>query len=327
MVRKRPGDETSLAAPDGVGARRPLGRVLVTGAAGFLGRALAERLARDGEQVVISDLGQGARPPAGLRACDLTDRRQVDALVDSQGIDTIIHAGAVSGPMVMADRPLEIWQINVTGTAYLLEAARRNRVGRFVLCSSIDVYGASPDGIVNEDTPYAPDTVYGASKVAAEAALTGYVREHGIDGIAVRFSWIYGPGRQTPTTLERLIRAGLAGQAVALDDEAEQRTHYLFIDDAVAGVLAAAQAPAGLPRRAYNITAGDGLPFKHVVATLGELLPQLRATFGQRRSPRAGPTGFDLTHAALNLGYRPRVPLSEGLRLYAETLRNERAIP
>ena len=120
---------------DDGGAQRRLGRVLVTGSAGFLGSALVNRLRRDDVEAIGSDLGRGAANPAVLRACDLTDRRQVDALVDDQQIDTIIHAGAVSGPMVMAERPLDIWQINVTGTAYLLEAARRNRVNRFVLCS------------------------------------------------------------------------------------------------------------------------------------------------------------------------------------------------
>jgi nucleoside-diphosphate-sugar epimerase len=92
--------------------------------------------------------------------------------------------------MVMADRPLEIWRINVMGTAHLLEAARRNRIGRFVLCSSIDVYGPSPIGLINENTICAPQSVYGPSKVAAKAALAGYACEHGMDGVALRLSWI-----------------------------------------------------------------------------------------------------------------------------------------
>ena len=110
---------------DDIGTQRRLGRVLVTGGAGFLGSALLDRLRRDGVAAIGSDLGPGAAHAAGLRPCDLTDRRQVDALLDNQSFDTIIHAGAVSGPMVMAERPLDIWQINVTGSAYLLEAARR----------------------------------------------------------------------------------------------------------------------------------------------------------------------------------------------------------
>jgi len=309
---------------DDGGAQRRLGRVLVTGRAGFLGSALVDRLRRDGVEAIGSDLGRGAANPAGLRACDLTDRRQVDALVDDQQIDTIIHAGAVSGPMVMAERPLDIWQINVTGTAYLLEAARRNRVNRFVLCSSVDVYGPSSSGVISEETDFAPETVYGASKVAAEAAMTGYCREHGVDAVALRFSWIYGPGRRTPTTLERLIRAGLAGEAVTLDDSASDRTHYLYIEDAVAGVLAAAKAPAGLPRRAYNISAGDGLPLGEVVKTLVSHLPRLRVSFREGRTPEPGPTGFELTNAARDLHYRPQVSLSQCLRNYVEAFEHDR---
>ncbi|HET6157645.1 MAG TPA: NAD(P)-dependent oxidoreductase [Dongiaceae bacterium] len=282
-------------------------------------------LVRDGEKVVISDLDRATAMPAGLRACDLTQQHQVEALIKDQRIDTIIHAGAVSGPMVMADQPLEIWRVNVMGTTHLLEAARRGRVARFVLCSSVDVYGANAAGVIDENTAAAPESVYGASKVAAEAALTGYAREHGIDVIAVRFSWIYGPGRQTPTALEGLIRAGLAGQAIALEGGSLQRTHYLFIDDAVAGVLAAARAPAKLPRLAYNITAGEGLPIQRVIETLTSLLPELRVRFLRRRAPPPGPIGFDLTNAAHDLGYRPQFLLTEGLRRYVEMLKTERA--
>jgi len=174
--------------------------------------------------------------------------------------------------------------------------------------------------MIHEDTDLAPETVYGASKVAAEAAMTGYAREHGIDAVALRFAWIYGPGRRTPTTLERLIRAGLAGDPVALGDSASDRTHYVFIDDAVAGVRAAAKAPAGLPRRAYNISAGDGLTLGAVFETLNGNLPRLWVSFGQRQSPEAGPTGFDLANAARDLGYRPRVPLAQGLQRCVEVL-------
>jgi nucleoside-diphosphate-sugar epimerase len=308
---------------DDSGTQRRLDRVLVTGGAGFLGSALLDRLRRDGVEAVGSDLGHGAANAAGLHACDLTDRHQVDALVDNQSLDTIIHAGAISGPMVMAERPLDIWQINVTGTAYLLEAARRNRVERFVLCSSVDVYGPSSSGMISEETRFAPETVYGASKVAAEAAMTGYAREHALNAVALRFSWIYGPGRRTPTTLEQLIWAGLAGEAVTLDDSASGRTHYLYIEDAVAGALAAAVAPAGLPRRAYNISAGNGLPFGEVVATLGTHLPRLRVSFRESKILQSGPAGYELSNAARDLRYRPQVSLSQGLHNYVEALRHE----
>ena len=305
------------------GENRPLGRVLVTGAAGFLGSALVKHLISDGEDVVISDLAQDKTAAAGLQVCDLTRQDEVERLLREHPVDTIIHAGAVSGPMVMADRPLDIWQINVMGTAYLLQAALRNKVRRFVLCSSVDVYGPDPIGLIDEDAAFAPQSVYGASKVAAEAALAGYSCQHGIDGVAVRLAWIYGPGRRTATTLERLIRAGLADEAVVLDQHPAERTHYFSIDDAVAGALAAARAPGNLPRRAYNISGGASVTMGHVVETLKTVLPPLRVTF-QREARNTGTADFNLTNATRDLGYRPKVTLSEGLRRYVAALSAER---
>jgi nucleoside-diphosphate-sugar epimerase len=304
--------------------RRPLGRVLVTGAAGFLGNALVNRLILDGENVVMSDLAPDKTARPGWQTCDLTRQDEVERLLRDNPVDTIIHAGAVSGPMVMADRPLDIWQINVTGTVYLLQAALLSKVSRFVLCSSVDVYGSDPIGLIDEDAAFAPQTVYGASKVAAEAALVGYACQHGIDGLAVRLAWIYGPGRRTPTTLERLIRAGLADEAVVLDHHAAELTHYLFIDDAVSGVLAAARAAGRLPRCAYNIAADGSVPMGRVVETLQALLPTLGVTFRQE-SRDTESASYSLANTKRDLGYRPATTLSEGLRQYVAALRTEAA--
>jgi len=302
------------------GEQRALGPVLVTGAAGFLGGALVKRLVADGEHVVSSDRAQDrTTAAAGLQACDLTRQDEVERLLRDNPVDTIIHAGAVSGPMVMADRPLDIWQINVTGTAYLLQSALRGKVGRFVLCSSVDVYGSDPVGLIDEDAAFAPRSVYGASKVAAEAALAGYASQHGIDGVALRLAWIYGPGRRTPTTLERLIRAGLADEPIMLDGHAADLTHYVFIDDVVDGVLAAARAAGALPRRAYNIAADGSVAMGSVMETLKAVLPTLRATF--REEPRsAAAAGYSLANTTRDLGYRPQVTLLEGLRRYVAAL-------
>ncbi|MGH6882575.1 NAD-dependent epimerase/dehydratase family protein [Hypericibacter sp.] len=301
--------------------QRPLGRVLVTGARGFIGATLLERLKRDGVAAVGSDLPSDKPASADFRPCDITDQGQVDALVDGDEFDTILHCGAVSGPMVMADRPLEIWRINAMGTAHLLEAARRHRVGRFLLCSTTEIFGSRSGPRIDEDTPPSPDGVYGASKVAAEQALIGYVRERGLDGVALRLSWIYGPGRITPTMLEQLLRASLAGRPFEIEGSPAEVTHYLYIDDVVDGLLAAARAPR-VPRLTYNITAGDGQTLEQVVSRLRAFAPETRVSFTGHGVHATGPAGFDLTQAARDLGYRPRVPLAEGLRRYREALRS-----
>lgn len=290
---------------------RDLGRVLVTGAAGFLGEALVTQLRSTGHPVVASDLGLQEAP------CDLTDFAQVEPLIGCGGFQTIFHCGAVSGPMVLADRPLAIWQINALGTAHVLEAARLHGVGRVVVCSTADVYG-DLTGVVDERTLPRPVTVYGASKLAAEAAMLGYVRQHHLDAVALRLSWIYGPGRRTSTMLETILRAAIAGHGISVDAAPGDITHYLYVQDAVAGLVRAGQA-ATLAERIYNITAGPGLAMRDVVSALMRLSPGCTVTLtGSGSAPL--PAAMDNQRAARDLGFAPTTSLDQGLRFYRDAL-------
>ena len=290
--------------------------MLVTGASGFVGKALAQTLRDNGVTVIASDVavyGDGRLSP-----CDLTDGGAVAALVAGSMPDTIIHCGAVSGPMVMAERPLEIWRINALGTAHVLEAALRHGVGRAIVCSTSEVYGCRNEGIVNEETRPEPDNVYGASKLAAEQAVIGYRREHGIDAAAIRLSWVYGPGRRTPTDLERILRNGVIGRTTVLDGQPKDVTHYLFLDDAVRGLIrASATRSLGFP--IYNVTAGNGGTLESTVDTIRAVLPDLHVKFSGRE-PEAGPSGFDGTRSAISLLYRPKIDLITGIRMTIDAL-------
>lgn len=301
------------------GTERQLGRTLVTGAAGFLGGAVARRLRALGQDIVCGDITTGLANDLFLAACDITDTTQIDGIVKTSEIDTIIHCGAVSGPMVMPDQPESIWRINTQGTANVLNAARRHAVGRVVLCSSIDVYGLLPGNCVGEDSLPAPQTVYGASKVAGEAALLGFARQHGVDGISLRFSWIYGPGRQTPTELEALLQSGLSGVPVTLASSPSKMTHYLFVDDAIRAVLSAATAKHPT-HRIYNVTAGDGIMLKQVVDAVEKILPQCQVAFFRADKGSSGPSGFDTARAFVDLGFKAEVALTEGIARYVEAL-------
>lgn len=291
--------------------QRDLGRVLVTGAAGFLGAALVRRLRGIGHSVTASDLGLQHYP------CDLTEFAQVERLVAQQRFHTIFHCGAVSGPMVLADQPLAIWQINALGTAHVLEAARRHAVARVVVCSTCDVYG-DLTGAVDETTLPHPVTVYGASKVAAEAAMLGFVREHGLDAVALRLAWIYGPGRQTPTLLAAMIRAAALGEALSVDAGPDDITHYLYIEDAVSGLVCAGQA-AVLRERVYNISAGCGISMRDVVARFLGLEPNAAITLTYSAAPPL-PAVLDNHRALRDLGFSPATSLAQGLRLYRDAL-------
>jgi UDP-glucose 4-epimerase len=298
---------------------RALGSVLVTGAGGFLGGALLRRLVASGERTLATDRSAG---DGGVHALDVTDLDQVTQAVADAEVDTIFHCGAISGPMVMPDRPLEILRVNVFGTANVLEAARLGRVGRILLCSSVDIYGSRNSAILEEDAPPDPDTVYGASKVAAEQALIGYCRQHGLDGTSLRFAWIYGPGRRTPSLIPRLLEDGLAGRETAVSVGADDITHYMHVDDAVAALVAAARVER-LPRFAYNATAGQGIRMRELVGHVEALLPQARIHLRGGQATIAGPLGFENGNAKRDFGYAPQIALRDGLRRHLAQLRPE----
>ena len=291
---------------------RELGRVLVTGAGGFLGSALVAELWALGADVVATDIGPVAATVGGMIPCEVTDFDRVDAVVKEGAFATILHCGAVSGPMVMPDRPLDIWRINADGMTNVLEAARRHAVPRIVTCSTSEVYG-DRSGRVDETSRPHTASVYGASKLAGEEAMLGYAREHGVDAMALRLSWIYGPGRQTPTTLDALLRATIAGRDTTLPMPADAYTHYLHIDDAVQGVMCAATA-ADTGSRIFNITTGPGVPMADVAETVMGLYPGVQVKCGAPDPAGRGIAEIDNSLAAREIGFAPRIALVDGLK-------------
>ncbi|MCQ8782897.1 NAD-dependent epimerase/dehydratase family protein [Mangrovibrevibacter kandeliae] len=292
-------------------ATRSLGRVLLTGARGFLGGATRARLRQEGIDVVGADIGDGM-PGDGITACDLRCNDDIVALFASAPFDTVLHCGAVSGPMVLADRPGDIWRINAQGTAELLEAARRSGAGRIVVCSSVEVYGARRRGVLDESAPPDPPGVYGASKLAAEAAVIGYANGEGLDVLALRLGWVYGPGRATPTMLEALLRAATEGRDFEVEGHPADVAHYLYIEDAVSGLLAAATAGA-VTSRIFNIVGPAGETLGDVADVVGRLCPQSRIDFERAEPSAEGPDGYTSHRAADELGFRAHVRLGDGL--------------
>ena len=301
--------------------RRSLGRVLVTGAGGFLGAALMSALqSRKVETLATDFAGEGALPD-GMTALDVRDTAAILRVMETARFDTVFHCGAVSGPMVMADRPLEIWNINAGGTANLLEAARRTRAGRVVVCSTVEVYGSAASGMVTEAALPRPDGVYGASKAAAEQATLAYHSEHGLDTVALRLAWIYGPGRKTPTTLAALLADSLAGRTTTIFGHPSDATHYLYIDDAVDGLLCAAMAALPADARIFNIAAGPGLKLSDVLDQVRAVAPGAQIDFQAHATPSPGPAGFSPDLAAAALGFRARTSFKDGLTRYLAHLR------
>lgn len=214
-------------------------RVLVTGASGFLGQAVQQRLHAAGHAVIGLDIRPSANPGGFEHVIDdLSGEARLGRILDRHRPDAILHAGGVSGPMVMADDPLATLRINVGGTLNLLGAALGAEVGTFIHCSSIAAVGSYWQPLpIEPGQPMRPESPYGCSKAACEFLFQGLHGRVPMDLAVLRFSTVYGPGRQTADITHTIVEAGLSGRPARIP--AIGRWPYVYIDDAADAAVAA----------------------------------------------------------------------------------------
>jgi dTDP-alpha-D-glucuronic acid decarboxylase len=227
-------------------------RVLVTGGWGFIGSHLVERLIAGGDEVTVLD---GAPPPGHLsfaKDCehvvvDIRDRSMVTAAITS-AVDVVYHLAAVVGVDRYLARPLDVIDVNFTGTLNVLEAATQSGA-RVVMASTSEVFGKNPDVPWREDSdrvlgPTSADRwAYSSSKALAEHLTLGYVRQRGADATIVRYFNVYGPRQRPAYAISRSVHRALNGRALVVYDQGKQTRSFTFVDDAVAGTLLAARSP------------------------------------------------------------------------------------
>jgi UDP-glucuronate 4-epimerase len=295
--------------------------VLVTGGAGLIGMPLREALAAKGHTVTAIDVTNFGRDDPGLEIMSITDEAALMDLFGRSAFDAVLHCGAISGPMMAQGEPMKIVEVNIGGTGRLLDLARRHGLRRFVLCSSISVYGNVGKAVITEDTPLRPTSVYAASKVAGEQLLQAFTAEYGLSSVSLRIGRVYGPHRRGNCHLATLIRDAAAGETTEIPCDPEFLYHYVYVDDVVDAQIAALTADA-FSFSAYNVGSGEALTMPQIAeiarATISGANPKLLA--GADDVPDVQ-TVFDVSRISADLAWRPRLDLASGLRAHQKALR------
>ncbi|WP_309491433.1 NAD-dependent epimerase/dehydratase family protein [Trinickia mobilis] len=297
-------------------------RIMVTGAAGLVGRAVCRQLLARGDKVVAIDrLGGASIDDMTVTECDVGNVHRLHALAGG-GLSGVIHCGAYSGPMVARDNPVSMVQVNIVGTANMLELARIYGARRFVFCSSTSAYGNTPPAPVKEDVVMAPASLYAASKVASEQLVAAYAQQYGVDGVSLRLSWVYGPHRTTDCMIRTMLTDAMARRPTRVPYGEDFYRQYIYVEDAAAALVAALDAPS-LRRRTYNITGDSRLTLGEVAGIVRRVLPSADIELARGPDPLDEmQERFDISAAAADLGYRPRFDIEAGIRAYANWLSN-----
>jgi UDP-glucose 4-epimerase len=298
---------------------------LITGAAGFLGSALSNRLAREGHQVRgLDDLSTGdpnlLSPDVLFTRGDVNDRPKLWTLL--QEVDCVYHLAA---RVLVAESilyPREYNAVNVGGTVSLMEAMRDVGVRRVVLISSGAVYGDQAEQPLSEATPPNPRSPYAVSKLAAEH----YVRTIGdlwsIETVCLRVFNAYGPGQNLPPShppvIPNFLRQAVRSGTLVVHSDGSQTRDYVFVDDVVNAMVAAATASSA-HRSIINVGSGDETSVRELLDLVMQITnSKAEVMYNPRTNPGVSRMAADLTLAREKLGYRPRVPLAEGIRITLE---------
>jgi len=295
---------------------------LITGAAGFLGSALANQLAREGHQVrALDDLSTGdpqvLNPDVHFTRGDVNDRPKLWTLL--QEVDCVYHLAARVSVQESVLYPREYNAANVGGTVSLMEAMRDVGVHRVVLASSGAIYGDQPGQPLNETMQPAPRSPYAVSKLAAEYYIRTIGGLWGIETTSLRIFNAYGPGQHIPAShppiVPHALRQALRNGTLVVHSDGLQTRDYVYVDDVTSAMVAAATAP-NINGLVINVGSG-------VETSVRSLLSLVLTSSGSHTNVIYNPKieggvsrmCADLTLAAQKLNFKPSITLEEGLRL------------
>jgi UDP-glucuronate 4-epimerase len=326
-------------------------RILVTGAAGFIGHALSRTLLARGDEVVgiddlnayyavslkqarLATLREAGGNRFGFHQLDFADMAALSAALEGQAIDRIVHLGAQAGVRYSLENPHAYASANLVGQVNLLELARHRGVDHMVYASSSSVYGGNtrlPFAV--EDRVDHPLSLYAATKKSGELMSETYAHLYRLPLTGLRFFTVYGPWGRPDMMMWKFTQAILAGEPIPVFNHGEMWRDFTYVDDIVAGVVAALDSPpaddgeakAGgsvKPHALYNIGNSKSEHLMRVVELLEEACgKKAEVELLEMQAGDVERTYADISAIATDLGYAPTTSIEEGVPRFVEWYR------
>jgi UDP-glucuronate 4-epimerase len=311
--------------------------LLVTGAMGHVGQEVVRQALADGAVVIAQYRStfrdSDARALSGnvtWTQCDLSDAKSVIALTEAHRIDSCIHSAAVSNDKYARPQPLTAINANVTATANLLDAARRQNWIRFLFVSTGSVFQNETDlsKPVLEDTLPSTGNIYSTTKYCGELLTGMYRSQFELSASVVRISWVYGPPLVTDDPprgpVPAFLKSALNGEPIRLSSGGDFAASFTYVADVAAGLIAAWRAKT-LNHDIYHLGSGKNYTARQVAEAVRAAVPGAVIELGAGTEPwtlhtrMRGPLGGD--RLLKDAGFRVQYPLEAGVRAYAEWLR------
>ncbi len=320
-----------------------MGPVIVTGAAGFIGMHVAERLLDRGETVIGVDVFNDYYDPAlkAARAArldgrpgftmvrmDIADDKAFAELVRTSGVKRIVHLAAQAGVRYSIENPFAYQRSNLAGHLSVLEAARHNGATHLVYASSSSVYGDRPQslaggegaGFKESDPVDAPVSLYAATKRANELMSISYAKLYGFPMSGLRFFTVYGPWGRPDMAYYGFTQKILNGEPIEVYGEGRMARDFTYIDDIVDGIVGVLDhPPARGGHEIYNIGDNDPVGLMEMITTLESAIGREAVKVMRPMQPGdVTATYADISKLSALTGYKPKVKLDEGLGRFAD---------
>jgi UDP-glucuronate 4-epimerase len=312
---------------------------LVTGGAGFIGSNLCERLLQQGNSVWafddLNDFYSPVRKHRNLRELrehkrftfvegDLRDKAAVENLFSSVRFDQVIHLAARAGVRPSIEDPALYLNVNVLGTAHLMEAARARKIKKITIASSSSVYGVNSKVPFSESDPiFQPISPYAASKLACEALGHVYHHVHGMDIVMLRFFTVYGPRQRPDLAIHKFAGLIEEGKAIPVFGDGSTARDYTYVSDTLDGIIACTRKEFGY--QIFNLGESQCVKLSRLIELLEQTLGKKAIINPLPHQPGDVPLTYaDISKAEKMLAYHPRIKIDEGIKLFVDWFKRDR---